>query len=58
MFTSEELMVIKEAMKIADSEYMKQIEEAQGKGRVAINKKQKKLWLVQNKLNKIIEENK
>ncbi|MGL4873423.1 MAG: hypothetical protein ACRC30_02070 [Clostridium sp.] len=56
MFTSEELMVIKEAMKVADAEYMKQIEESQGKGRVAINKKQKKLWLVQNKLNKIIEE--
>lgn len=59
MFTHEELLTIKEAMKIADAEYMKQVEGATGnKNRVAANKKQKKLWLVQNKLNKIIEETK
>ena len=59
MFTHEELLVIKEAMKIADTQYMKQVEGATGnKSRVATNKKQKKLWLVQNKLNKLIEESK
>lgn len=59
MFTHEELLTIKEAIKIADMEYMKQVEGATGnKNRVAANKKQKKLWLVQNKLNKLIEESK
>ncbi|WP_297636333.1 hypothetical protein [uncultured Clostridium sp.] len=59
MFTHEELLTIKEAIKIADTEYMKQVEGATGnKNRVVANKKQKKLWLIQNKLNKLIEESK
>lgn len=59
MFTREELLTIKEAIKVADAEYMKQVEGATGnKNRVGANKKQKKLWLVQNKLNKLLEETK
>lgn len=58
MFTSEELLVIKDALSIADVEYIKLIEENKNsKTRlVAYNRKQKKLWLVQNKLKKIMEE--
>ncbi|MGL5084778.1 MAG: hypothetical protein ACRC68_03535 [Clostridium sp.] len=58
MFTSEELLVIKDALRIADEEYIKLMEDNKNnKTRlVAYNRKQKKLWLVQNKLNKIIGE--
>lgn len=58
MFTNEELLVIKDALKIADEEYMKIMEENKNnKTRlVAYNRKQKNLWLVQNKLKKLIEE--
>jgi hypothetical protein len=60
MFTKEELLVIEDAIKIADTEYIRLIEENKSnKNRmVAFNRKQKKLWLVQNKLKKIIEESK
>ena len=59
MFNREELSVIEEALNIADEKYKKLIEENKNnKTRmVAYNRKQKKLWLVQNKLKKIIEEN-
>lgn len=58
MFTKEELLVIEDAFKIADSEYIKLIDENKNnKNRlVAFNRKQKKLWLAQNKLKKILEE--
>lgn len=58
MFTKEELLVIEDAIKIADAEYIKLIDENKNnKNRlVAFNRKQKKLWLVQNKLKKLIEE--
>ncbi|NRT88030.1 hypothetical protein [Clostridium beijerinckii] len=58
MFTKEELLVIEDALKIADAEYIKLIDENRNnKNRmVAFNRKQKKLWLVQNKLKKLIEE--
>ncbi|MBU3137856.1 hypothetical protein KPL39_16490 [Clostridium gasigenes] len=57
MFTSEELLVIKDALRIADEEYIKLIEENKNSKirLVAFNRKQKKLWLVQNKLKKILE---
>ena len=60
MFTHEELMVIKEAVKIADAEYIRLIElNKKDKNRlVATNRKQIKLWLLENKLNKLIEETK
>lgn len=60
MFTKEELLVLEEAVKIADVEYIKIMDESKSnKNRlVAYNRKQKKLWLVQNKLKKLIEENK
>jgi hypothetical protein len=59
MFTKEDLLVIEDALKIADAEYIRLIEENKNnKNRmVAFNRKQKKLWLVQNKLKKLIEEN-
>ena len=58
MFTKEELLVIEDALKIADIEYIRLIEENKNiKNRiVAYNRKQKELWLVQNKLKKLIEE--
>ncbi|MEG1001840.1 hypothetical protein [Clostridium sp.] len=60
MFNKEELSVIQDALKIADAEYIKLIDENKtNKGRlVTFNRKQKKLWLVQNKLKKIMEETK
>ncbi|MFW2490721.1 hypothetical protein [Clostridium chromiireducens] len=59
MFTKEDLLVIEDALKIADAEYIRLIDENKNnKNRmVAFNRKQKKLWLVQNKLRKLIEEN-
>ena len=58
MFTKEELLVIEDALKIADAEYIKLIDENKNiKNKiVAYNRKQKKLWLVQNKLKKLIAE--
>ena len=58
MFTKDELLVIKDGLKIADEEYIRLIDENKNnKNRmVAFNRKQKKLWLVQNKLNKLIDE--
>lgn len=60
MFSKDELSVIQDALKIADEEYIRLIDENKGnKSRlVAFNRKQKKLWLVQNKLKKIVEETK
>lgn len=60
MFTDEELLVIEDALKIADEEYIKLIDaNKNNKSRlVAFNRKQKKLWLVQNKLKKIMAEKK
>ncbi|MFR9240241.1 MAG: hypothetical protein ACLVKE_05905 [Clostridium baratii] len=60
MFSKDELSVIQDALKIADEEYIRLIDENKGNKSklVAFNRKQKKLWLVQNKLKKIIEENK
>lgn len=58
MFTKEELLVIEDALKVADAEYIKQIDlNKNNKNQmVAYNRKQKKLWLVQNKLKKLMEE--
>lgn len=60
MFNKEELLVIEDALKIADQEYIKLIDlNKNNKNRlVAYNRKQKKLWLVQNKLKKILQEEK
>lgn len=60
MFSKDELMVIEDALKIADEEYIKLLEaNKNSKNRmVALNRKQKKLWLVQNKLKKINKFNK
>lgn len=60
MFTDEELQVIKEALKIADDEYMKVMNNNKNNKNIVVsyNRKQKKLWLVQNKLNKLIEKEK
>ena len=58
MFTKEELLVIEVALKIADEKYIKLLDESKNNKNkmVAFNRKQKKLWLVQNKLNKILKE--
>ena len=58
MFTKEELLVIEDALNIADEKYIKlMVESRNNKNKlVAYNRKQKKLWLVQNKLKKILQE--
>ena len=55
MFTKEELLVIEDALNIADEKYIKLMEESKNNKNklVAYNRKQKKLWLVQNKLKKL-----
>ena len=58
MFTKEELLVIEDALNIEDEKYIKLMEESRNNKNklVAYNRKQKKLWLVQNKLKKILQE--
>lgn len=58
MFTKEELLVIEDALNIADEKYIKLMEESRNNKNklVAYNRKQKKLWLVQNKLKNILQE--
>lgn len=58
MFTKDDLLVIQDALNIADEEYKRLMDENKNnKNRlVAFNRKQKKLWLVQNKLKKIMDE--
>ena len=58
MFTKEEFLVIEDALNIADEKYSKLMEESRNNKNklVAYNRKQKKLWLVQNKLKKILQE--
>ena len=60
MFTKEELSVIEDALKIADEKYIKLLDESKNNKNkmVAFNRKQKRLWLVQNKLNKLLQESK
>lgn len=56
MFSKEELLVIEDALKIADKEYIELMDASKNNKNklVAFNRKQKKLWLVQNKLNKLL----
>lgn len=58
MFTKEELLVIEDALNIADEKYIKLMEESKNNKNklVAYKRKQKKLWLVQNKLKKLLQE--
>ena len=56
MFTSDELKVIDQALKIADEKYKKDMDNSKNNKNLSVsyNRKQKKLWLVQNKLKKIM----
>lgn len=58
MFTKDELLVIEEALEIADETYMEKMNASKNikNQMVAYNRKQKKLWLVQNKLKKLLQE--
>lgn len=58
MFTKDELLVIQDALNIADDNYKKLMDENKNNKNkvVGYNRKQKKLWLTQNKLKKILEE--
>ncbi|ACD22382.1 hypothetical protein FDC58_08410 [Clostridium botulinum] len=60
MFTRDELLVIENALKIADDEYIKLLDKNKNNKNmmVSYNRKQKKLWLVQNKLNKLLQDTK
>ncbi|MCR1950488.1 MULTISPECIES: hypothetical protein [unclassified Clostridium] len=60
MFNKEELQILNEALKMYEEKTTKQLESsANNKDKmVAYNRKQKKIWLLQNKMKKLIEENK
>ena len=60
MFSKEEVLTIEDALKIADEKYIKLLEENKNNKNkmVSLNRKQKKLWLVQNKLKNLINESK
>ena len=57
MFTMDELKVINEALKIADDHYKEIMDDNKGNKNVVVanNRKQKKLWLIQNKMKKLLE---
>ena len=59
MFTKDELLVIEEALKIADETYMDKMNANNNNKNIMVsyNRKQKKLWLVKNKLKKLLQEN-
>ncbi|WP_244835152.1 hypothetical protein [Clostridium sp. BJN0001] len=58
MFTNDELIVIQDALNIADSYYKDMIDKNKNikNKMVSLNRKQKKLWLTQNKLKKLLNE--
>lgn len=58
MFTNDELMVIQDALNIADEYYKDMIDKNKNikNKMVSLNRKQKRLWLTQNKLKKILSE--
>lgn len=60
MFNKEELQIINEAVKMFEEKTTKLLEAStNNKDRmVAYNRKQKKVWLLQNKLKKLMEESK
>ena len=60
MFNKEELQIINEAVKLYEEKTTKLLESStNNKERMVVyNRKQKKIWLLQNKLKKLIEENK
>ncbi|NFG76779.1 hypothetical protein FC795_15060 [Clostridium botulinum] len=60
MFTRDELLVIVGALKTADDEYIKLLDRNKNNKNmmVSYNRKQKKLWLVQNKLKKLLQDTK
>lgn len=60
MFNKEELQIINEAVKMYEEKTTKLLEAStNNKDRmVAYNRKQKKVWLLQNKIKKLMEESK
>ena len=60
MFNKEELQIINEAVKMYEEKTTKLLESStNNKDRIdAVKRKQKKVWLLQNKLKKLMQENK
>lgn len=60
MFNKEELQILNEALKMYEEKTTKQLESSTNNKdkMVAYNRKQRKIWLLQNKMKKLIEENK
>ena len=58
MFNKEELQILNEALKMYEEKTTKQLESSTNNKdkMVAYNRKQKKVWLLQNKLSKLIKE--
>ena len=59
MFNKDELKLINEAVKMYEEKTTKLLEASTNNKEkmVAYNRKQKKVWLLQNKLKKLMEEN-
>lgn len=59
MFNKDELKLINEAVKMYEEKTTKLLESSTNNKEkmVAYNRKQKKVWLLQNKLKKLMEEN-
>lgn len=59
MFNKDELKLINEAVKMYEEKTTKLLEASTNNKEkmVAYNRKQKKIWLLQNKLKKLMEEN-
>ena len=59
MFNKDELKLINEAVKMYEEKTTKLLESSTNNKEkmVAYNRKQKKIWLLQNKLKKLMEEN-
>ncbi|EOR27997.1 MULTISPECIES: hypothetical protein [Clostridium] len=60
MFNKEEFQILNEALKLYEEKTTKQLESSVNNKEkmVSYNRKQKKIWLLQNKMKKLIEENK
>lgn len=59
MFNKEELQIINEAVKLYEEKTTKLLESSTNNKEkmVSYNRKQKKVWLLQNKLKKLLNEN-
>ena len=60
MFTKEELQILNEALKVYEEKCTKALEASVNNKNLMVsnNKRQKRVWLLQNKMKKVMEETK